>query len=169
MKISELYGKKVESTAGKSGYVVSCNGAAGKLVCLLCADEEENEFYIDVKNILSVGSKIIFEDRETAIKTSKPIRLGRAGFNEAGKYLGNLSDLDFNGTKIQRAKIGKRNYPAEKLFMGDVIIVPEVKRLKSDVIKDGKVILKKGAEVNPQLLSTAAAEGEFVQTNLKTL
>ena len=130
MKISELYGKKVESTAGKSGYVVSCNGAAGKLVCLLCADEEENE---------------------------------------AGKYLGNLSDLDFNGTKIQRAKIGKRNYPAEKLFMGDVIIVPEVKRLKSDVIKDGKVILKKGAEVNPQLLSTAAAEGEFVQTNLKTI
>ena len=148
MKISELYGKKVESTAGKSGYVVSCNGAAGKLVCLLCADEEE---------------------KETAIKTSKPIRLGRAGFNEAGKYLGNLSDLDFNGTKIQRAKIGKRNYPAEKLFMGDVIIVPEVKRLKSDVIKDGKVILKKGAEVNPQLLSTAAAEGEFVQTNLKTI
>ncbi|MDE5728681.1 MAG: hypothetical protein K2I20_00700 [Clostridia bacterium] len=169
MKISELYGKKVESTAGKIGYVVSCNGAAGKLVCLLCADEDENEFFVDVKNILSVGSKIIFEDRETAIKAAKPIRLGRAGFNEAGKYLGNLTDLDFKGTKIQRAKIGKRNYPAEKLFMGDVIIVPTAKKLKSDVIKDGKVILKKGTEVNSQVLSSAAAEGEFVQTNLKSL
>ena len=60
MKISEIYGKKVESTSGKTGYVVSCNGVAGKLVCLLCADEDENEFYIDVKNIVSIGSKIIF-------------------------------------------------------------------------------------------------------------
>ncbi len=169
MKISEIYGKKVESTAGKSGYVVSCNGTAGKLVCLLCADENENEFFVDVKNIISVGSKIIFEDRETAIKSAKPIRLGRAGFDENGKYLGNLSDLSFNGTQIKQAKIGKKNYPAEKLFMGDVIIVPAVKRLKSDVIKDGKVILKKGTEVNTEVLTSAATEGEYVQTNLKTL
>lgn len=169
MKISEIYGKKVESTSGKTGYVVSCNGAAGKLVCLLCADEDENEFYIDVKNIVSIGSKIIFEDRETAIKASKPIRLGRAGFNENGKYLGNLNDIDLKGAKIQRAKIGKKNYPAEKLFMDDVIIIPAVKRLKSDVVKDGKVIIKKGTEVNSEVLASAEQNGEYVQTNLKSI
>ena len=59
MKISEIYGKKVESTSGKTGYVVSCNGAAGKLVCLLCADEDENEFYIDVKNIVSDRKSVV--------------------------------------------------------------------------------------------------------------
>lgn len=169
MKISELYGKKVESTAGRLGYVVSCNGTAGRLVCLLCADENENEFYVDVKNVISVGNKIIFEDRETAIKSAKPIRLGRAGFNEAGKYLGTLTDLDFKGTKIQRAKIGRRSYPAEKILMGDAIIVPEVKRVKSDVIKDGKVIIKKGAKVNSQTLAAAEQNGEYVQTNLKSI
>ena len=169
MKISEIYGKKVESTSGKTGYVVSCNGAAGKLVCLLCADEDENEFYIDVKNIVSIGSKIIFDVRETAIKDSKPIRLGRAGFNENGKYLGNLNDLDLKGAKIQRVKIGKKNYPAEKLFMDDVIIIPAVKRLKSDVVKDGKVIIKKGTEINSEVLASAEQNGEYVQTNLKSI
>ena len=108
-------------------------------------------------------------ERETAITASKPIRLGRAGFNENGKYLGNLNDLDLKGAKIQRVKIGKKNYPAEKLFMDDVIIIPAVKRLKSDVVKDGKVIIKKGTEINSEVLASAEQNGEYVQTNLKSI
>ena len=59
MKISSIYGKKVESTAGRRGYVISVNANGGRLECLVCADEEENEFSIDVKNIISIDNKII--------------------------------------------------------------------------------------------------------------
>jgi len=53
--------------------------------------------------------------------------------------------------------------------MDDVIIIPAVKRLKSDVVKDGKVIIKKGTEINSEVLASAEQNGEYVQTNLKSI
>ena len=70
-----LYGKKTESTDGKSGYVISVNASNGKIVCFTCADENEKEFTIDVKNIVKIGDKIIYEDREHTLKNAKPVRL----------------------------------------------------------------------------------------------
>ena len=73
MKVSDLYGKKIESTAGKKGYIISVNANAGRLECLICADEDENEFAVDINSIVSVeNNKIIYEDRESAIKAAKP-------------------------------------------------------------------------------------------------
>ena len=40
MKVSDLYGKKIESTACKKGYIISVNANAGRLECLICADED---------------------------------------------------------------------------------------------------------------------------------
>lgn len=169
MNVSLLYGKKVESTEGRKGYVISVNAAAGKIECLTCADEDENEFSVDMKNVLSIGETILFEDRERAIKAAKPVRLGRASYDDNGMYLGNLEDMTYTKNKILRVKIGKKNYPANELVYGDVVIARKKKRLKSDVIKDGVVIIKKGTPVTKKLLSAAEKEGEFVQTNLKSL
>lgn len=169
MNVSEIYGKKVESTAGKKGYVISVNVIGGILECFICADENEKEFAVDVKNVISIGEKIIYEDRESAIKKSEPIRLGRAGFDEHGKYLGTLKDFSFKGNKLSRVKIGKKNYPADGVVCGDVIIVKGTKRLKYDVMKDGKVIIKKGTPVTDGLLKTAEKQGEYVQTSFKTI
>lgn len=169
MNISLLYGKKVISTAGKRGYVISVNAAAGKIECLTCADEDEKEFYVDMKNVIKIGDKIIFEDRESVIKAAKPIRLGRASYDDKGTYLGNLEEMTYSGGKILRAKIGKKTYPASELICGDVVIARSVKRVKSDVIKDGKVIIKKGTYLTDGVLDTAEKEGEYIQTNLKSL
>lgn len=169
MNISELYGKKVKSTVGKTGYVVSVKATAGRLECLVCADEDENEFAVDVRNIISVDDKIVYEDRESAIKAAKPIRLGCAGYDENGKYIGDLTEYTFSGNKLLKAKIGKKNYPSAGLTLGDVIIVKKTKKLKSDVVKDGKVIIKKGTHVTDEVLSAAEAQGEYIQTNLKSI
>ena len=40
MVISELYGKRGESTAGKKGYIISVTGGAGRVEFLTCADED---------------------------------------------------------------------------------------------------------------------------------
>ena len=63
MNVSDFFGKKVVSTAGETGYVISVNGGAGRVECLVCADADEREFYIDIKSVLSVGDKIVYEDK----------------------------------------------------------------------------------------------------------
>lgn len=169
MKLSLFYGKKVVSTDGKYGYVLSVNANGGVIECLRCADEDENEFFIDMKNIVSVGDKIIYEDRESAIKASTPLRLGCAGYDERGMFLGNLTEYDYRGTKLLSAKIGKKNYPVTGIACGDVVIVKDCARLKSDVKKDGKVLIKKGSALSPEVVNKAVEAGEFVQTTMKTI
>ena len=169
MNVSQFIGKKVVSTQGKTGYVLSVNGGNGRVECLACADEDEKEFLIDVKNIVSAGEKIVFDDRAGAIAAAKPLRLGRAGFDESGAYLGEICDYIFKGNALLKAKIGKKNYPAERLVCGDVVIVKHVKKLTCDVVKDGEVIFKKGTPVTKALLKKAQALGEYVQTNLKSI
>lgn len=169
MKISEIYGKRVESTAGKSGYVIAIKANGQILECLICADENENEFTVDINNIVKFGEVIIFNDRESAIKSALPIRLGRAGFDECGKYLGNLEEYLFEGNTILKAKIGKKNYPAEGLVCGDAVIVKKFKKLKGNVLKDGKIIIRSGTYLTDEVLNNAKLHGEYVQTTMKSL
>ena len=169
MNVSMLYGKKVLSTEGRKGYVISVNAAAGKIECLTCADEDENEFFVDMKNVLKIGDTILFEDRERAIKAAKPIRLGRASYDDGGIYLGNLEDMSYSGKRILRVKIGKKSYSPTELIYGDVVIAKKTKRLKSDVVKDGVVIIKKGTPVTGEVLKKAEKAGELIQTNLKSI
>lgn len=169
MKLSEIYGKKVLSAAGKKGYVLSLNIADGKILCLACADEFEKEFTVQFKDIIRFGEKIFYADGEDCKKSGTPLRLGRACFDNQGGYLGNLQDFTFFGDRLKTAKIGKKNYPVEGLILGDVVIVKDMRRLKSDVVKDGKTLFKKGTYVTEEVLNEAAASGEYVQTTLKTL
>lgn len=169
MKISELYGKSIESTAGKQGYVISVNACDNAIECLVCADKDENLFTVDIKNVLSVGEKIIYEDRESAIKAATPVRLGKAGFDENGAFLGSLQDFSLKNFKLVTAKIGKKNYPAKGLISGDIIIVKKLKTLKADVTKGDKIILRRGSELTKEALDKAAENGEYVQANLKSL
>ncbi len=55
------------------------------------------------------------------------------------------------------------------MLTGDVAIVKRVKRIKADVVKDGKVIIKKGTPLTAEVLASAEAQGEYVQTNLKSI
>ena len=68
MKISQLFGKKVLSTAGKRGYVVSATVEDTKLASLVCADEDEKEFIIDAANVKSIKDKVIFKDEKNFFK-----------------------------------------------------------------------------------------------------
>lgn len=169
MNISEIYGKKVVSTAGKKGYVVSVNASEEAIEGLICADENEDEFTVDVKNIIKYGNEIVFEDRESAVKRAKPLRLGRVSYTVEGKYLGLVEEYILKGNKIAGVKIGSKRYPASSVVFGDAVIVKGVKRLKSDVVKGDKVIIKKGTPITDSVLETAAENGEYVQASLKSL
>ncbi len=170
MKVSSFYGMKVESASGKCGYVISVNVNGGKLECLICADEDENEFAVDVNNIISVKNCVTFEDRESAIKSSVPLRLGKPVYDGEGMYMGTLTDFSLEKDRLCAAFVGRKKFSADDIVCGDAVIVKNKARiLKSDVKKDGRVILKRGTPLTPEVLQKAQEEGEYVQTNLKTL
>ena len=169
MKVSELIGKQVLGTEGRQGYVISVNAEGAKIEYLLCADEGEREFIVDIENITQAGEIIAFEEKKSVKSHAAPLRLGRACFDERGIYLGVLEDYSFFGDRIKNARIGKKNYPAEGIIAGDIVIVKNFRRLGSDVIKDGKTLYKKGTYVTAEVLTEAALSGEYVQTTLKSL
>lgn len=168
MKVSKIFGKRIMSTNGKDGYVISVC-ADGQSLCFVCADDDEREFTVDMSNVISLGDSILYDGTESDRGATAPMRLGRAGFDMRGNYLGNLEDVTLSGGRLKTAKIGKKNYPVEGLILGDVVIVKNIRRLKSDVIKDGVTLFKKGAHITDEILSEAASAGEYVQTTLKSL
>lgn len=168
MKLSEIFGRKILDKAGKEGYVLSAGTSGGSLY-LSCADENEREFYVKWENVLLLGDSLIYEEREENVENFYALRLGRACYDLKGNFEGRLEDCTVLGGRIKTARIGKKNYPAGILVWGDIILIKELRRLNCDVIKDGKRVFKKGAVITDELLSEAAAAGEYVQTTLKSL
>lgn len=170
MKISLFYGIEIESTAKKRGYVVGVYVRGDRLEYLKCADENENEFCVDARNILCYKEdKIIFEDREAAIRGSVPVRLGKPVFDGNGIFVGTLSDYAVDCDTLTAAYVGRKKYPANEIVCGDVGLIKRERVLKSDVLKDGKVILKRGTPLNYEALQIAQAAGEYIQANLKSI
>lgn len=169
MKISSVYGKSVVSMAGKRGYVISVLAEGAKLISLTCADENEREFHVGAEQVIKFGEEITFRGDPSSPACGTPLRLGRAVYDERGNYLGILEDFTFSGNRLQKAKIGKKNYPAEGLMFGDVVIMKSGRTLRYDVQKDGKVLFKKGTPLTAERLDAAQKEGEYVQANLKSL
>jgi hypothetical protein len=126
MKISELYGKQVLSCdKKKSGYVLGVSCIGNKIAFLLCFDEHEREFYVDVNNITKMGEKIIYEDAAAKLKYAKLLRLGKAGYSESGKFIGHLEDCEVKGFDIKRAYIGNRKIDFARLVCGDIVIIKD--------------------------------------------
>lgn len=169
MNVSDLYGQKIVSTTGKKGYIISVNASDEAIEGLVCADSDEREFIVDVKNIIRYGNEIVYEDRESSIRKAKPIRLGRVSYTTDGKYLGLVEEFVLKGNKITGVKIGAKKYPVQAVVFGDAAIVKGVKKLKSDVVKDGKVIIKKGTAITDEVMEKAVQNGEYIQTNLKSI
>lgn len=169
MKISEIYGKIVESVSGKRGYVLRIMACRGEIECFICADEDEREFVVDMRSVKSIGEKIIYEDRESAMSKSHEISLGRASYDAQGNYLGNLEEFTFSGNRLLKAKIGKKSYSAAELYCNDAIIVNDATRLSGDVKRGNRVLMKKGAALTEESWTKASLNGEYIQMKLKSL
>lgn len=168
MKVSDFLGRRVISTAGREGYVFSVELCDEQQIYLACADGNEREFYVGVKSAANRGGRIIFEESATPTH-STPLRLGRACFDQSGNYLGRLQDFTVCGGRLKTARVANKNYPVEGLILGDIALLKDVRRIRRDVTKNGKVLFKKGTPVTEELLNEAALCGEYVQTTLKSL
>lgn len=170
MKLSSLFGKTAQSEDGKArGYIVAINVLDNKIEYFTCVDENEKEFFVDVDSVVSFDERIIFKDRASVFKRCKTVRLGRPSYSCEGKFLGHLTDFEASGANLKYAYIGGKRFCVEELFCGDAVIAKKDAKLKADVKKGDKILFKKGEKISPQMLQSAKLNGEYIQTNLKSL
>lgn len=96
MQISTLIGKRVLSTGGAAyGYVTDVRLASGykKISCLVCADGEEEEFYLPMRAVQSVSDAIIAKNARLAACTGLPSPIGRPAYSHTGQALGAVADV----------------------------------------------------------------------------
>ena len=169
MKISSFIGKKIMSRSGVNGYVLGVYAYGTKLCRLVCADESERKFEVDFKNLTVTRSMLKFKEGKPEVRGDL-IRLGKPVFDYEGKYIGKLTDLSFDKDELTFAHVGSLKFCVSDIVFGDAVIVKNSARiLKSNVKKNGKVIIKRGTPLTPDIILKAQKQGEYVQTNLKTI
>ncbi|MCD8373371.1 MAG: PRC-barrel domain-containing protein [Clostridia bacterium] len=170
MKLSEIYGKELINLNGEAcGYVRGVYAADGKIEYLACADGEENEFDVDFKDVKFIGGRLIFNDRRDIKRKSRALRLGAPAYTKDGEYTGYVKEITVENGNIKNYVIGGKRYSPSLLSVGDAAIIRQARTLKDDVVKGGKVILKKGTELDGKALKKAETAGEYVQAQLKSM
>lgn len=170
MKVSYLFGKKVESAAGKEGYVIAVYADGNMLDRIICADENEKQFAVSANAVKNVRDKLVYKSSEKVQKYGTRLTLGKPVFDCGGVYLGKLTDLTVEKNRIIYANVGNKKFSFDDIVLGDAVIIKNSARvLKSDVTKGGKVLIRRGTPLSPEVLQKAQQKGEYVQTNLKTI
>ena len=97
MQISTLIGKPVLTRAGdRLGYVTAAHPARDlkKISSLVCADDDENEFCLPARAILSVSDAVIAGGARLKAPTGIESPIGKRAYSHTGEELGALSDAE---------------------------------------------------------------------------
>lgn len=169
MRLSKLIAAEVEN-GNKTGYVICLNSSYDGELFLTCADENEEEFSVPLKSVKSVKEKIAFSKETEADGFSYPVRLGKPVFDCEGNFIGRLTDIIIEKTRIAAVIAGNRKFNASDIILGDAVLIKNsIPFIKSDVKKNGKTIIRKGTPLTCEITAKAQKSGEYVQTKLKSL
>lgn len=97
MQLSTLIGKPVLTRAGdRLGYVTAAHPARDlkKISSLVCADDDENEFCLPARAILSVSDAVIAGGARLKAPTGIESPIGKRAYSHTGEELGALSDAE---------------------------------------------------------------------------
>ncbi len=201
MFLKDLIGKKVLSHDGKLlGYSRAAIFSANfrRIVALLCADEDEEDFLFPLSAALSVGDALIMPRRPSAKSEGRTYSpLLKQVYTVQGKFLGCVSDLRLEKMKIIAAVLDDKELPADKIkAWGDCLLydpAPKTARarrqrgeekeptaarpvillgrtLRHDVKKSAEeTLFAKGTRITPAVLRAAALHKKLVELTAKTL
>ncbi len=96
MQLSSLIGKPVLSPAGEAyGYITAArpNKDLTKISCLVAADDEEEEQFIPMRAVLSLGDAVIVGKARLQSVSGVEGPIGKKAFAYTGEYLGTVCDL----------------------------------------------------------------------------
>lgn len=130
MKLTSLIGKQILSPAGENlGYVLAAHPSRDmkKLSSLLCADGDENEFFLSAKSLRSCGDALIAGKTRIPAKTGVDSPVGRAVYSDAGESLGTVCELvlgpEGESELIVAHSGAEHSYPLSRVLTGDTFLI----------------------------------------------
>ena len=126
MEFSTLIGKPLLSPAGENfGYVlqVYLKENLSSVSCLLCADCDEEEFFLSFSAVHSTGDVLIAENCRLESPLGVPCPVGKAVFDEHGSFLGAAKSLTDGGVLTVVGAIGEREFSAKQLTVNETVVV----------------------------------------------
>ena len=132
MQISFLIGKVILSSKGEElGYVVRVllNKNRTKLLTLVCADENEEEFFLPARTLHLEGDAIVCTGRENGDTLGQPCPMGMRVFSDTGADMGAVRDMIFeDGGAYLLLTNDNVLYPVANAQFGKVIIMRQQKK-----------------------------------------
>lgn len=123
MKLSSVFDARLESRNGKiNGYILGVRQSEGKIKFLHCCDFNDNEFFVDVDDVILKDDKIIFS-RTLRPQRADVLRLGCPAYNYTGKFLGSLTEIELDKFNIKWVFVGNKKYSSKRTILGDAIII----------------------------------------------
>lgn len=140
MQLTSLIGKQILSPAGEHiGYVLAARPSRDlkKVSCLVCADDDEEEFFLPMKNVLSCGDALIAQRVRASSPTGIPCPVGNAVYSHKGERIGTLGELFVGEDPLFTVyeESGQVNYPPARVAVGDSLIVYPVGCKKPAAVK----------------------------------
>ncbi|MGN0805830.1 MAG: hypothetical protein ACI4MC_02220 [Candidatus Coproplasma sp.] len=124
MKISNLYGKRIESEDKKRcGVIMAICCAENVIDGYICFDEDEKEFFASACGTRVLKDKVTFTKLGKEKKNSFRLRLGVPVFSQEGKHVGNVTDCSVMGGKLCTVFIKNKKYSAEEVCVSDAVII----------------------------------------------
>lgn len=146
MKVSQLYGKRIESADKKThGVILAISCAENAIEGYICFDEQENEFFASASGARNLKDKVTFKKCGRERKNAYRLRLGLPVYSQEGKFLGNLSDCTVKGGKLSAVMCRTKKYPVSRLSISDAVILkapPAAKTAKDTDAADIDVVAK---------------------------
>ena len=142
MKISNLFGKKIESEdKTKHGVIMAISCNKNTVDGYICFDENEKEFFASAHGAKVLKDKVIFKWISREEKNSSRLRLGVPAFNSDGKYLGKVCDYSVVSGEICAVFIGNKKYSADNLSFSDAVIVRNsTQKLQTEIVAKDMLI-----------------------------
>lgn len=165
MQLSTLIGKRILSQEGNElGYVIDVlfNKTRTKLCALVCADDDEEEFYLEEKALLSVGDVLVCRDVRCARPQGNGNPLSLRAYTDTGLSLGTVRDVAFekDGTYLV-CENGR--YSVTGARFGHVIVVKTTAPRKKTKSPSRKATGTKSPEKKPEKTPSA---GDLNRLNL---
>lgn len=128
MQISSLVGKPVLTRSGEwLGYVIALRLSRDfkKLSCLICADGDEEEFFLPMRAVFSAEDAVIAGGKRADAPTGIPCPVGRPAYTHTGEFCGAVADVDLGDAPALMIAdgSGERRVPVSCTVPGETVIV----------------------------------------------
>lgn len=199
MYLTDLIGQEItaDNTAIGYSYAVCFSHGCKKVTALLCADEEEEDFFLPLSPDAFKGGKLVMPRSRKSKNTGTVYSpFSRPIYRSDGVFLGFVTDMVLSDFKVTALQAGEKVFPAEEVTaFGDCILIGQKAKggqkkeqektpssarqrrplvlgrtVKADILdEEGNLLFARGTAVTPKILRQAVKFNRLIELTAKVL